>query len=202
MEQDKKQQLIETALGLFYQHGVHAIGINQILQESAIAKKTLYRHFGSKDDLLLATLELRHQRFYSWLEQRLNAADPADILDTLFNALALWFDGKAENLGPFFGCYFQNCAAEYHGPDSAVLTACAAHKLTIRQLLANQVRQLSLTQQQQSMLLDGLMLLKEGAISMALLQQDASVALSAKQQAKLLLLAMSQADQYPPEVSF
>ncbi len=77
MEQDKKQQLVETALALFYRHGVHAVGINQILEQSAIAKKTLYHHFVSKDELLMATLELRHQRFYQWLGQQLISADPA-----------------------------------------------------------------------------------------------------------------------------
>lgn len=190
MEQDKKQQLVETALRLFYCHGVHAVGINQILEHSAVAKKTLYHHFVSKDELLLATLELRHQRFYQWLQQQLDQAGAVSPVDQLFDALSLWFAGKAEPLGPFFGCYFQNCAAEYHGPDSAVLRLCAEHKLKVKQLVNTHLLSYQLTEQTQSLLLDGLMLLKEGAISMALLHTDATAALQAKQQARLLLQAL------------
>jgi AcrR family transcriptional regulator len=190
MEQDKKQQLIETALSLFYRYGVHAVGINQILEQSAIAKKTLYHHFVSKDELLLATLELRHQRFYQWLQQQLDQAAAPNPVEQLFDALSLWFAGKAEPLGAFFGCYFQNCAAEYHGPDSTVLQLCAQHKLKVKQLVNTYLQSYNLTEQAQSLLLDGLMLLKEGAISMALLHADATAAQHAKQQARLLLQAL------------
>ena len=191
MEPDKKQQLVETALSLFYRYGVHAVGINQILEQSAVAKKTLYHHFVSKDELLLATLELRHQRFYHWLQQELNRNEGTDPVDKLFDALGAWFEGKAEPLGPFFGCYFQNCAAEYHGPDSAVLRLCAQHKLKVKQLVNTHLQSYQRPEQSQSLLLDGLMLLKEGAINMALLHTDATVAQHAKQQARLLLQALS-----------
>jgi AcrR family transcriptional regulator len=190
MELDKKQQLVEAALSLFYRHGVHAVGINQILEHSAIAKKTLYHHFDSKDQLLLATLELRHQRFYHWLAQQLAAAASATAVEVLFDALTLWFEGKAEPLGPFFGCYFQNCAAEYHGPDSTVLEQCAQHKLTVKNLVKIHLESYQLSPQSLAALLDGLMLLKEGAISMALLHTDPTAAQSAKKQALLLLRAL------------
>lgn len=191
MEVDKKQQLVETALGLFYRHGVHAVGINQVLEQSAIAKKTLYHHFESKDQLLLATLELRHQRFYHWLEQQFAAPSSASPIDKLFDALTLWFEGKSELLGPFFGCYFQHCAAEYHGPDSAVLAQCAQHKLTVKHLVNSQLQSYQLIEPTQKLLLDGVMLLKEGAISMALLHSDPTAAAQAKIQANLLLRALS-----------
>ncbi|MBU1619563.1 MAG: TetR/AcrR family transcriptional regulator [Gammaproteobacteria bacterium] len=191
MEPDKKQQLVETALKLFYRHGVHAVGINQILEQSAIAKKTLYHHFISKDELLMATLELRHQRFYQWLELQLASADPISPVEKLFDALTLWFESKAEVLGPFFGCYFQNCAAEYHGPESAVLQLCAQHKLKVKHLVNTHLQSYQLSEEAQSLLLNGLMLLKEGAISMALLHMDATVAQHAKKQALLLLQALS-----------
>lgn len=191
MEPDKKQQLVEAALSLFYRHGVHAVGINQILEQSSVAKKTLYHHFVSKDELLLATLELRHQRFYQWLEQELNGNEGTDPAVKLFDALHLWFEGKAEPLGPFFGCYFQNCAAEYHGPDSTILQLCAQHKLKVKHLVNTHLQSYHLPAEAQSVLLDGLMLLKEGAISMALLHTDPTAAQSAKKQALLLLRALA-----------
>ena len=68
---------------------------------------------------------------------------------------------------------------------------CAQHKLKVKHLVNTQLHRYHLTEELQSLLLDGLMLLKEGAISMALLQQDASVAQHAKKQASLLLRALS-----------
>ena len=53
----RRQDLIDTALRLFYEHGIHAIGINQVLQEAGVAKQTLYNHFESKDSLVEAAVE-------------------------------------------------------------------------------------------------------------------------------------------------
>lgn len=53
----KRQQLINIALQLFYEKGINSVGINEILSVSGIAKKTLYNHFTSKEDLVLAALE-------------------------------------------------------------------------------------------------------------------------------------------------
>ena len=74
---DKRQQLINTAFRLFYQNGIHAVGINQILKESGIAKKTLYHHFASKEQLLLAVLEYRDQIFLQWFSGYIKRAAPA-----------------------------------------------------------------------------------------------------------------------------
>lgn len=61
---DKRQQLVTTAFKLFYFQSVHGVGINKILQESAIAKKTLYHHFVSKDELVKAVVRYRDETFY------------------------------------------------------------------------------------------------------------------------------------------
>jgi len=58
---DKREHLIRVAFDLFYREGVHAVGINRVLAESGVAKKTLYHHFASKDDLVAATVAYRDQ---------------------------------------------------------------------------------------------------------------------------------------------
>ena len=58
----KREQLLNTALELFYREGYHATGIDRILAESGVAKMTLYKHFKSKDELIMAALEERHAR--------------------------------------------------------------------------------------------------------------------------------------------
>ena len=71
----RRDDLVETALRLFYANGFNATGIDRILAESGVAKMTLYKHFRSKDDLILAALELRDTQFREWLFGRMDAAD-------------------------------------------------------------------------------------------------------------------------------
>ena len=60
---DARQRILETADRLFYAEGVRAVGIDRIIAESGVAKVTLYAHFPSKDDLILAVLQYREERF-------------------------------------------------------------------------------------------------------------------------------------------
>ena len=68
----KRELLIETAASLFYLKGVNEVGINEILIQSGVAKKTLYHHFKSKEDLIIATLHKRDQTFFFFLYERLS----------------------------------------------------------------------------------------------------------------------------------
>ncbi|MHC6803822.1 TetR/AcrR family transcriptional regulator, partial [Vibrio antiquarius] len=91
----KKQLLIDTALSLFYKQGINSIGINEVLKVSGVAKRTLYSHFESKEALILAALEQRHQIFMAWLEEKLSSAQSStDVIDQLFTALNGWFHGS------------------------------------------------------------------------------------------------------------
>ena len=84
---DKKEQLVATAFNLFYKYGIHAVGINRVLEESGIAKKTLYNHFSSKEDLIAATVEYCDQQYFSWLDLRLHEATPGrDALYAMLDA--------------------------------------------------------------------------------------------------------------------
>ncbi len=80
-----------------------------------MAKKTLYCHFNSKEDLVLKALEKRHLTFVQWLEAKLeNTANNNELIDTLFRSLESWFDGDEPELGDFNGCFFINTSAEFH----------------------------------------------------------------------------------------
>ena len=68
----KRDLLLSTALELFYRHGINSIGINEVIKVSGVAKKTLYSHFNSKEDLVLRALEKRHLIFIQWLEAKLD----------------------------------------------------------------------------------------------------------------------------------
>lgn len=164
----KKQRLVETALNLFYQQGIHSIGINEVLKSSGVAKRTLYTHFESKDALVLAALELRHARFLSWLNNLLVGANNSqELIDALFDGLSLWFKSQTPELGDFRGCFFINASAEFSDPHSDISRYCATHKREVRNTIAQSL------QADDVQLLDAICMMKEGAITTAYLNPQA-----------------------------
>ena len=94
------------------------MGIDAIIRESGVARMTLYRHFGSKDELVLAFLERREQRWTKdWLqhEAERRAADPGERLLAIFDVFDGWF--RRED---FEGCSFINVLLETADPASPV----------------------------------------------------------------------------------
>src|SRR5512147_379340 len=70
----KRDQLVDSAFRLFYRDGYHAVGIDTILREAEIAKMTLYHHFRSKEDLIVAAIERRSAQIASEVKAALEAA--------------------------------------------------------------------------------------------------------------------------------
>ncbi|NVK72361.1 MAG: TetR/AcrR family transcriptional regulator [Oceanospirillaceae bacterium] len=182
---NKPDLLIHTAFKLFYQHGIHAVGINQILQESGVAKKTLYHHFSSKEALVEAVLIYRDQVFMDWLTSRMMASGEgkAAVL-ALFDALDDWFHDRVEVLSPFKGCFFVKANGEFS--DHIVNGLCQRHKQNITSFvqanLVGCVSELDLADVAQS-----ISVLKEGAIAQAYVSGDLGAAKRAKAMAVTLL---------------
>lgn len=177
----KRQTLIDTALTLFYENGVHSIGINEILKVSGIAKKTLYHHFSGKEALVLAALEERNHRFINWLTSRLTGVkDDNEVIDALFYALTDWFNNGVTELGDFRGCFFINTSAEFSEPNSEISQYCQQHKQDVRNLIREHLINKNDT------LLEAICLLKEGAISNAYVSNDVDAANKAGQIMKAL----------------
>ncbi len=130
----KREQLVDTALRLFYRDGFHATGIDKILAEAGVARMTLYKHFKSKDDLVLAALRRRDEQFRTWFERAVEqrGATPRARLVAIFDALDDWFAGRAFPGGEFHGCAFVNAAAEFSDPDQPAHRAAAEHKRLLR----------------------------------------------------------------------
>lgn len=185
---DKREHLIRTAFTLFYRHGIHAVGINRILEESGIAKKTLYHHFASKEDLVVAALEYRDRIYLDWLSGRL-AAVPAGQqgIAELFRALDDWFNGRVQELKPYRGCFFINASAEYGDRQHPVHRMCAGHKDKVAALIREQVEALSLSPKRAEAVCEALALLKEGATVLAHVQGDRDAARRAGRVAELLV---------------
>lgn len=158
----KRDLLLSTALELFYRHGINSIGINEVIKVSGVAKKTLYSHFNSKEELVLKALEKRHLTFMQWLETKLEStANNKELINTLFRSLEGWFDGEEPELGDFNGCFFINASAEFHDAQSEISTYCRFHKAQVRQLIQSKLGGNS------EDFLNAICLLKEGAITTA-----------------------------------
>ncbi|UCX05749.1 TetR/AcrR family transcriptional regulator [Shewanella glacialimarina] len=167
----KRAHLVEIALEVFYQNGINATGINAVLEKAKISKRTLYSHFTSKDELILATINLRHEHFMQWLVSLIqNAESPKQAITQIFVGLDDWFNDRATAIGPFRGCYFINTSVESELLSEPIAIACKSHKDDVYQLLLNIVKPICTADQQAENLAEQLLLLKEGAIVSALVQ--------------------------------
>jgi len=177
----KRDRLVETALALFNRNGIHATGIDAILAEAGLAKMTLYNHFKSKDELVLACLrradEKMRNTFMRQIEQR--ASVPRERLLALFDALGEWFRSA-----DFHGCNFVNACAEYTQPNHPIHRAAAEHK----QLMFDYVAQLAKAAgAPDAILAERLTLLAEGATAIAHVSGDRDAAARAKRAAAVLI---------------
>jgi AcrR family transcriptional regulator len=151
--------LVETALRLFRDRGFRATGIDLILAESGVAKKTLYRHFGSKDDLIVAALVRRDELWREWFRGAIKARgrSPAERLLAIFEALEEWFARS-----DFHGCMFINAAAEFPAHEDAIHAEAARHKRLVREIVRDLAEDAGA--KDAGALADTLCLLMEGAI--------------------------------------
>ena len=129
---DPRERILDNAYELFSSRGVRDVGVNEVIERSGVAKATLYRHFPSKDDLVLAFLHRREELWtYQWLEReaRRRGADPEERLLAIFDVFDGWFRRT-----DFEGCAFINVFLEMRN-GHPVGTASAGFLENIRSLL-------------------------------------------------------------------
>jgi AcrR family transcriptional regulator len=116
-----RERILQSAHDLFYRDGIRATGIDRVIAESGVAKVTFYRQFASKDDLVLAFLDVRHERWMAWFVSALarHGGTPAAIAP----ALGEWLSGA-----DYRGCAFLNSVGELGPVLPEVLAATRRHK--------------------------------------------------------------------------
>lgn len=115
------ERILHTAHELFYTHGVRATGIDRVIAQAGVTKVTFYRHFPSKDALILAYLHHRHTLWMGWFEATL--ARHGGHIDALAPTLAEWFKDKG-----YRGCAFINVVGELGEALPEVVAIAQAHK--------------------------------------------------------------------------
>jgi AcrR family transcriptional regulator len=178
----KREQLLETAWRLFYRDGYHATGIDRILATAGVAKMTLYKHFRSKEELILAVLEKRSNQFRESFSRFLQSkrGTPERQLVGVFDWLINWVKSKE-----FRGCFFQKAMAEYQNLDDPIHQAALAHKAAFHAKIGQLVKAAGLARPKN--LADQLALIVEGAIVSSHALGSPAPAVQAREAARCLI---------------
>ena len=183
---DAKNAVLETAERLFYAEGYRAVGVDRVIAESGVAKATFYRHFPTKDELLLAVLEGRDARLSTELERRACELTPlaGERPLALFDALADWMSEPT-----FRGCAFLNSMIEIADPAHPVHAAVHRHKSNLARLFRRFLEEAEVARAEE--LAQQLVLLLDGAIVTALREGGSCAAGRARAIARLLVQSAS-----------
>ncbi|GAA3564720.1 TetR/AcrR family transcriptional regulator [Amycolatopsis ultiminotia] len=121
---EARSRLLETATRIFYAEGLHSVGIDRIVAEAKVTRATLYRHFPSKDELVVAYLQAVGQADRAQVGEALGSGKPVpDIVRAIAGSIAAGIQSAV-----FRGCAFLNAAAEYPDPEHPVHKAVLAHR--------------------------------------------------------------------------
>ena len=178
----KREQLVETAWRLFYRDGFHATGIDRILAEAKVAKMTLYKHFPSKEELIIAVLVKRSREFRDSLTRFLQAKKrtPEQQLLAIFDWLVEWIGSK-----DFRGCAFLKALAEYQSLQDPIHRTALAHKVAFTSEIRRLVAEAGLARSRS--LPEQLSLLVEGATVTAHALGTSAPAADARRAAQVLI---------------
>jgi AcrR family transcriptional regulator len=125
-----RERLVAAAVDLFYRNGFGAVGIDRVIAAAGVTKTTFYKHFESKDELMVAAVQRRDEwesKAWGRAVYKLAGDDPRKQLLAMFDVMDLWFNDP-----DFRGCMFLNTAMEFPNPHDPVHQAAAAFKRRAR----------------------------------------------------------------------
>ncbi len=177
-----RDRILEVASRLFYQNGIRAVGVDTIIAQSDVAKMTFYKHFKSKDLLVLEFLKRRDELWRTWFESTVSRIEP-NIEDrplAIFDALEERFSRK-----DFRGCAFINTMVEMADGDHMAHQAAAGHKQKVLRIVRALLSQAGVKKSEE--LAKAFLLLMDGAIVTAVRERKPGSAKAAKKIATFLL---------------
>lgn len=130
-----KVRILETANVLFYEDGIRTVGVDRLITESSVTKATFYKHYGSKDKLIVDYMTGRHKAMESLVSATISQSESAE--ESLRQLLAILSTDIATP--GFRGCAFLNAAAEFSDPTHVVRRVVQAHRDWLTETLAEQL---------------------------------------------------------------
>ena len=125
-----KGRLVAAAIELFYSRGFHAVGLDQIIDAAGVTKTTFYKHFESKEELMVEAVRVRDDwEMQAWgrAVRKVAGDDPRGQLLAFFDVMDVWFNDPS-----FRGCMFLNTAAEFPNANDPIHEAASLHKRRTR----------------------------------------------------------------------
>lgn len=179
---EARQRILETADRLFYHEGIRAVGIDRIITEAKVAKMSLYKHFASKDDLILAVLKHRQETFQVSFRSAIERHGEKEktLLLAFFAALKEWFESPG-----FRGCAFINASVELANAKHPGTEFVREHKRRFREFLRGLIEQA--TGAEAGRIAPAVALLVEGAIVTAMIEGSPDAADVARDVALILV---------------
>src|ERR1700761_4234741 len=164
-----RDRILNAATELFYAQGLHAVSAEKVIAQVGITKVTFYRHFPTKDDLIVAYLERRAQWERDAIAQaRQAAADVPDAFRIVAEAIG------AESCSPGFrGCPFINAAAEYADPEHPVRRTVDSHRRWFRQAIQDLLAEMDVPDP--ALVADQVVMLRDGAMVSGYLSDPVTV---------------------------
>ena len=180
-ELSARERLLAAADELFYQEGVHTVGIDRVIERAGVAKASLYSAFGSKEELVVAYLQGRAEERARRITDRMaRHQDPRARILSIFDLL-----GERVVEPGFRGCAFVNASAEGPPGDSKVRRACRGSREWLREIFTDLAGQLGAPDPAQ--LGRQLVLLYDGAMLGASMDRDPAIARQGRAMAEALL---------------
>tara|TARA_B100000949_G_C14173297_1_gene404276 strand:+ start:20 stop:601 length:582 start_codon:yes stop_codon:yes gene_type:complete len=178
----RREDLIKTAIKLFNESGYHRTGVDKIMKEAKISKKTLYRYFRTKEELILACLQYYDSSFRNEFIKKVEkiASTPKEKLLAIFEVANDWFMQEH-----FFGCMFINAIGEYSETDNPIRDICKHFKTQVRRFIEQLCVEAGVKNAED--LAAQIALLFEGAIVTAQIAKQSDAAKVAQQAAQILI---------------
>jgi AcrR family transcriptional regulator len=135
---EARDRLLRTASAIFYAKGINSVGVEEIVSAARVTRATFYRHFPSKDDLIVAYLKATDEHIRTQVHAITKHQQPAE--DTI-RAIARWIVAQIKS-SDFRGCAFLNAAAEYPDADSRVQQAVLDHRAWLQSVMQAELERL------------------------------------------------------------
>lgn len=178
---DTRDIILDVTEKLIYKSGIAATGMDLLVKTAGVSRKSIYRYFANKEELTVAALQRRDERWMQWYRSEVGQAQtPAERLLNLFTVLTFWFASEG-----FRGCAFINTSGETGDPRDPVRLVARDHKQKLLDYVCELCTEYGAEDPQT--LAKQLLILIDGAITVALVMGDYRAADNAQCMARKLL---------------
>ncbi|MGC0367194.1 AcrR family transcriptional regulator [Rhodococcus sp. 27YEA15] len=185
-KEETRSTILQAAADTFYREGIASVSMEEIAAAAGVSKPTLYKHFSTKELVVSECLSSVDEKHFRWFVDQLGHAESNTELPAVavFDVLDKWINSRS-----FHGCTFINASVQVGKTNPDAQLAVFRHKDRTRTWLLELVEDSGIRAGSSRELADHLMLLMEGAIITALVEDDHQAAQRAKRAAVILVEA-------------